>query len=433
MSTNTTITWHGQRKGREKPETFLSRASGWLASTCARTLVADPATVLDEAEGPVLYAGLHPAAPLLELRCLNGKQVVAIARTSGVGPGYHRHIESLLGLLGAAVGITWDEGAKPTSRKKLEQSALAWLSAVAEQCLAAFEAGSERLAISMPTEPVFAHDGDVTTWLGPRDKKWLARVAKDPAEGIDIFPWWPDGTGAPQSLSRALCLLWTEVRFRQPIDEDEHQTLVQVAQLLAAAYDDDPELDYPFAEWGEVLDLLGEQGELRDLVEKQARKKRSKRAPIGYRRDDVVLTPFPGWTLRIPGSLAILYEDEGSTFCAFEPGRAVRFSSYAVSPGSKSVDELLAVGLEDDEDEAPKKTKTKAKTKAKKAPKRPSHIDLDADGVRGWAKVHTLDEGGRMVEGHSAVEGRLCIATIAFEDPELEPWALEIWKGIRPT
>jgi hypothetical protein len=441
------IEWAGQRKGRESPEKFLAKAGAWLASTCARTLTGDPATVLDDPQGPVLFASLHPAAPVLELRCGPRSAVTASARTSGVGPGYHRHVESLLRLLGPALGVTWSGAARMTPRARVEKESLDWLSAAAAQCLEALDRDAGYVTLSMPAEPMFVHEGDVTTPLGPRDRRWLEKTARDGAAGVDVLPWWEDGPGAQQALGRALCLLWSDVRFRVPIDDEEQAVLAEVARLLAAAHDEDPSLEYPWAAWGELLDLQGEEGPIRAVVARHEPKGSKRRPPIGYRRGDVVIAPFAGWAVQLPGSLATMYEDDGRTFCGFEADRAVRVTSYT-APGERgAVDALLSLGLEDDQP-APRAKTPKArrvssgKSRAPQGGATPAALPPGAlppgvlghvgTGMRGWARLHELEDGGRMLEGHSATQGRLAVSSIAFADPTLVDWAVATWKSIQP-
>jgi hypothetical protein len=43
--------------------------------------------------------------------------------------------------------------------------------------------------------------------------------------------------------------MWTDVRWRFPVNEQEEFVLSGVANCLKSAYELDPNLDYPWAEW----------------------------------------------------------------------------------------------------------------------------------------------------------------------------------------
>ena len=57
-------------------------------------------------------------------------------------------------------------------------------------------------------------------------------------------------------LRRALTHLWTNVCWRSPINDSEAAVLDDVAASLKRAFELDPNLEYPWAEWKQVLDLL---------------------------------------------------------------------------------------------------------------------------------------------------------------------------------
>ena len=99
----------------------------------------------------------------------------------------------------------------------------------------------------------FEHDGAVLTPLGPRDDAWLERAVTAPKAAIDILPWWFDITDARYQLARALVILWTEIRWRAPIDDVELRAMDEALALLRNAIRADGSLAYPWREWAELV------------------------------------------------------------------------------------------------------------------------------------------------------------------------------------
>ena len=108
-------------------------------------------------------------------------------------------------------------------RQAVERSYLRWLGPA---LVAAREAHRrEACAIHFETPPGirYTFDGAIATRLGPRDEDWLGKAIDDPRVAIDVAPWWADATDAKYLLNRALCLMWTEVRWRPAVDADEQK------------------------------------------------------------------------------------------------------------------------------------------------------------------------------------------------------------------
>jgi hypothetical protein len=73
----------------------------------------------------------------------------------------------------------------------------------------------------------------------------------------DVTPWWADATDGKYLLSRALCLMWTDVRWRTPAMKTERQLFDEIHKLMSKAYPHDPGLTYPWKAWAELVDLAG--------------------------------------------------------------------------------------------------------------------------------------------------------------------------------
>ena len=110
----------------------------------------------------------------------------------------------------------------------------------------------------------------IATSLGPRDDAWLGGSRRRLALAIDVTPWWADATDARYLLNRALCLMWTEVRWRPPADDDERHVHEEVLRLLARAFPLDPSLDYPWRAWHELVRFRGVDDAMTRQVEARA-------------------------------------------------------------------------------------------------------------------------------------------------------------------
>jgi hypothetical protein len=420
------VTCKGKRQGKGSAEKFLHKAALWLLEHC-EYLIEEPPRLQTSEDGKdeaTLYLLLHPAAEPLTLHC-SQRSVELEGKTSGVGPGYHRYLHDLADELGTTLGITWTKRSRPRLPGNTARAMRAWLKTTATTLVDLLEQGQTHLALSMPIDPQFSHDLAIATPLGPRSLEWVQDAAEDPKKGLDIFPWWSDGLNAEEARGRALVLLWQEMRFRPPVDDAEQHLLRRISSLLARAYELDNDLPLPWHEWLDILEWLDVKGKLRTLVARKA-KSITRPHPIGYRRQNITIRPFPSWEITIPGSFQDFFEDDDVTWYAGEQGRWVRVSAYGGDAGvaGGKADALLAVGRE------------QARGKGKGKSKAPPPIDiLEYEGAqgKGWARVHPQPEGGPIIEGHSAVDGSLAICTIGVASDALIPWALDTWRSLVPV
>jgi hypothetical protein len=397
----------------------------------ARRVIADEAGDLVErldigagADGqPLLTAKLHPIAEELELGIDEGGQVTVSAKTSPVGPGYHIFVCQLLHKIGQVAGVRWaprDEAADtgdPTGyfhtgkRDRLDGEMLAWIADVAQRVLALPPSPAGKVQLSMPTDHAFDGDGAVLTPLGPRDRAWLERAAHNPADGRDFFPWWEEGVGPETMLGRALCLMWSDVRWRPPLDDAETRRLQLVARLLEDAQKLDASLDFPWREWHELLGFLGQKSTpLADVIARRGARVVPGTPLVGYRRRTVYVNLPGGWRITIPGSFSESFDAEG-TFCAGEPPRAMYVSSFTYR--DKGGQLVPAAELLSPPDAG--------------AGERVEH----ATGAQlGRAVVKSVD-GGFELEGEAAVAGSLASVTIAFADARDRDWAIATFRTLQ--
>lgn len=383
----------------------------------------------DPAEGrPArLAASFHPAAATVELTIDDEGRVSAHAPTSPVGPGYHTFVSRLLERLGAELEIAWaPEGATPgepgdpgdafplATRAAAERAHLAWLRPVLLRALEARRGGATGLHLGTPPGVRFATDGAaLLTRLGPRDDAWLERAVSDPRTAVEAWPWFSDAVDARHLLNRALCLMWTDVRWRVPIDDGERAVIDEVLGLLRHGYPLEPGLQWPWREWAELLDLRNiEDPTVRRTIERALPTADGMR--IGYRREPVTIV-HGGWALTVPGSFSERRSQE--EWVGGEAGREVTIAGVETGTGS-----------------GPMRPETFLGQVA-------GHLGSEAlehrEGpILGRARLATDASSGievGTVEGYAAVTGRGAAIRVVFSEPSDWQWALDLWKGLRPA
>ena len=251
-------------------ERLLADVEVWLREEYAdqvRSIVSRPSS---DGSAPERRIALHPAASDLRLTATDEGQVTAEAVTVPTGPGYHTFVARLLERLGDDLAIAWEppmasdvdpvlgagdltlaSGDRPTA----EHAHLAWLHSTLAGARGARTRGARGIHVGTPPGVVFDVDDAIATPLGPRDDAWLERALADPRVAIEITPWWADATDARYLLDRALCLMWTDVRWRHPGSDEERAVDDEVLRLLRRAFPLDTELAFPWTAWLELLEV----------------------------------------------------------------------------------------------------------------------------------------------------------------------------------
>src|SRR6185436_19060265 len=113
-----------------------------------------------------------------------------------------------------------------------EHAYLTWLGSGLITAREARRRGAGSVQLGTPPGVQFQVDAALVTPLGPRDDEWLNAAVSDSRLAIDVTPWWADATDARYLLNRALCLMWTEIRWRPPIDDGEREVIEETLRLL---------------------------------------------------------------------------------------------------------------------------------------------------------------------------------------------------------
>jgi hypothetical protein len=406
-------------------ERLLADADAWLTANypdLVRT-----ASLSTAAEGEArLEVSLHPAARPLVLTATDAGRVAAEADTAALGPGYHRLVGRLLERLEQDLAVDWgrvnpdnpdevDEAATLTfaDRGATERAYLTWLGRTLVNARALRAGGSPALHIGTPDGVRFTVDGAIATSLGPRDDVWLERAIGDTRLAIDVTPWWADATDGQSLLTRALTLMWFEVRWRPPALKPEGLVLDEVHRLLSRAFPLDPSLSYPWRTWAEIVGLRGITDPMARQVVARAMREAHDGVDIGYRRAPVTIT-HEGWALTVPGSFA--EKRSAEEWWGGGTGRAITLA--AVQTGT----DTGAMGAQ-------------AFVNQFAGDMGPDAIDHRGNGVVGRARLSSDTSSGveiGVLDGYSAVVGSGAAIRIEFDDPADWQWALEMWRSLAP-
>ena len=216
-------------------------------------------------------------------------------------------------------------------------------------------------------------------------------------------------------LNRALCLMWTEVRWRPAVEPAEQKLLDEVARLLWQAFPFDPSLAYPWREWNELLQIRGiEDPAAVRLVEERSATMPDDRPLIGYRRAPVTVV-HEGWALEVPGSFAERRTAE--EWWGGDGGRSITLAAVetGTDSGPMSPEAFLQQVAGDLGSEG---------------------LTHEAGNVIGRARLGADASSGvevGVVDGYSATWGRGAAVRIMFGDPADWQWALDTWRALTPA
>jgi len=406
------------------PEQFLSKVEDWILHQYPEMLPRIRQGMVEAA--PTLFCQLHPAAEEIELSLIDPEHIVVSANTTTVGPGYHIFLVSLLKKWADEFHASWDRHANSSDEygdeteyffsgdePRLREEMTRWLRALAGMFFdGTFDADDKDIALCMPLNPHFSEtELPAITSLGPRSWEWLRATAKDGNKGRDFFAWWGPGLNAEYYLGRALANMWTNVRWRTPVNDSERQVLKDVTDSLRSAYRLDPTLQLPWEEWKEIVELLDV-----DLAEKELVRSHARGIPkVGYRRRKVRVALPGGWTIQVSGSFSDFEEDENNDLSAWDPPREIWFTAFSISGKS------------------PRKAFEDARKEIKKS--KPEYL-IERDSFIAQASINKKrrDSGEDyfILKSSNVAPGKRAVCTILFSQPEDREWALETWRSIRP-
>ena len=381
---------------------------------------------VDEPQSPQrVLVELHPCAEPLELsRGEKEGELVVDAKTSTTGAGYHAYVCEVLDALGKDLSVQWapadpsgstgDETGYFHSRDfaMLERVMLDWF----QRVLKGLPNDAVQVHVNLPLNaPRYElRNAAIYTPMGPRSSEWVAKVLQDPAAAVDVFPWWKHGKGPEYLLGLALYRMWNDVPWRAPIDDEEEELLQEVADTLEAAESEDPNLPYPWREWHELLELIGEQSEIAERVAERARNAPETAMRIGYRRNLARVSLGGGWSIEVPGGFKTSWDEEG-TFLATDGAATVWGTAYR---SKETLEPEIAI------------SKERAELEKLGLPV----VDWRYDGLAGAATFGPAQGDGetfQMLRSNTLSAKGLMLCTIAVPDEEGRAMAERIWHSLR--
>ncbi len=369
---------------------------------------------MDE-QGEYLVASLHPGEEGVEFH-LAREEFLASATTSNAGPGYHEYVLSLLQKLAAELNIGPVSIADPTGysasgdRAALEASMEAFLREVCQKVAIKMETRPKRVQIGMTMDSIFQYGEGVLTPIGPQAWAWAEAVARGERNGHEYFSWWNSGQDARYYLNRALCLMWSEVRWKAPGTDEEVAVLEEAVRCLGAARGRDASLAYPYVEWNEMRELLGQEPEPFPMAFLDLEPE----ALVGYRRGWVREALAAGWSILLPGNVDGAW-DEG-----------------AWSGGN----EELTIQFQSFRKDGPKQEEWTEEAMRGMRMRGEEELEFDQDGLTGKACIYEdSDDDGPFfqLDGRVARTGHLAVLTVNFNDEAQRGDAEKIWRSLRIT
>jgi hypothetical protein len=406
----------------QDPDVWLQEMETWVQQKHSDLLPATRRGFVDTY--PTLFCQLHPAAEEIELSLIDPQHLVASANTSTVGPGYHIFVCSMLQTWARDFHASWlqpEEDSEDYSdeagyfftgnEQNVFDEMTAWLQTLAGTFFdGTFQPDDRGIALCLSIGTNFESQEPAVTPLGPRSREWLYDTSQDGSKGRDFFAWWAPGLNAQYFLGRALALMWTDVRWRRPANDSERRVLQDVVNSLNIANKLDPSLDYPWAEWAELLALLNESNGEMDWV-----RARAKGPPtIGYRRRNVTVSLSGGWQMRLPGSFGDFLEDEEHNQYALDPPKEIWFTSYSFTAASPS--------------------QMFESMRQKILAERPEFLFEREDYVakaKLQEKKRSTDEKYFLLSSSHVCPSQRAVCTIVFNQSEERDWALEVWRSIQ--
>jgi len=408
------------------PEQLMQRIEDWVRKKFPNVLLLARRGSVETS--PAMFCLLHPAAEEVELSLISPDRLVVSANTSTVGPGYHVFLASMLKDWAHDFHASWEQPQESSDdygdetdyffsgdEKSLFDNMASWLEAVANSFFdGSVEASDRGIALCMPIDPQYEIEASAITPLGPRGRDWLYETSQDGNWGKDFFAWWTPGFNAEYYLGRALAQMWSNVRWRSPVNHAEESILMDVASSLRSAYRLNPTLPYPWAEWQEILAFLDTDDD--DADSELVRSHAVRNPTIGYRRRNVVVGLPGGWRMRVPGSFSDFASDNDNDndLCAVDPPREIWFTSYQSTSTSQR--------------------ETFESVKKEINQEGPEYLIEREDYIAKAIVTKKRRETGEdyfVLSSSNACLGRRSVCTILFSQPEERDWALDVWRSIQ--
>ncbi len=296
-----------------------------------------------------IYLPLHPAAEDVIFAVEPSGKLTVSANTGWGGPGYHRHVCELLDAMSESLGFDWSEGEDLVDEtgyfadrdwSKLQAEVYDWFGGLCKVLVDQHGSGEIEgaLSLGLPMDVHFSTAGFALTPLGPRELDWFIREVELSNSGSDVLAWTGESEDAHCFRGRALAAMWTVVRWCRPRTQAELLAHEYALHALNRAHDLDPGMELPWREWKQLAELTDQPVPL--TVNGHVARAASGRL-VGYRRDEVVLHPYAGWSITLPGGMSEDVED--GCLIWFDEDCVVRFSTMSISGAGSDVPQAAEI------------------------------------------------------------------------------------------
>ncbi|MBC7998953.1 MAG: hypothetical protein IAF58_13470 [Leptolyngbya sp.] len=275
---------------------------------------------------PCLLVKLHDAVAPISISLADGGKLTLDASTALAGPGYHKYVIKVIRLIERESQIIWElpQASLHTGddtgylshgdSEKLSSHFLNWLQAFCADRLAVLDGRLDSGVVwfSDPAEfgvddseesetRLFQVKSAIVGLTGPRDAQWLQNVVRNPAEGVDFFPWWSE-TNSDSDFGSGMHKILFKTCWRAPVSQSEFNSLAATSRLLENSYTVNPHRKYPMREWSQINHFLSENG--MDMRSSEMLKQMDLGEPttfkLGYRNENVRLCRGD-WSMELPG------------------------------------------------------------------------------------------------------------------------------------
>lgn len=407
----------------------------------ARKLAADMAAFLREAAGdhylghhveeqePGVFAiqlRLHSAGDPLDFVITERGEFQASAKTSGIGPGFHIRAVGLVRAVAEKFAIDFGAFGEPGDHFDETrffdtgdtEAVLRHFRNFAAQMGAALGHhlgnGAEGLRLNMPMGADFAMGG-IQTPLGPRDAEWAAGMAEGAVATDTLYPWAGAEEDARCWRGHALAAMWTDVRWRIPIDEEETALLSRIDQWLERAHQMDPGIELPWHEWEEILGYLNRRSRFAArIAEMTAEPLAGPR--IGYRRQPVRRHIGEGWSLVHDGAMLERYDEKGNILIA--DGRGSLHVTLLMTKGEGQRDWVTSIAAQAALKEGLGTVEVEGEGCFGSGVG--GRLVEEDDGSRAWVMTVAFAGGGKSV----------LVLTLTCDEELGEPWATKVLSSV---
>lgn len=438
-----------RRDKRRSPWRFLSSIQTLLMERLSPSNVCQMIT--NSEKRPCLLVKLHDAVAPISISLADGGKLTLDASTALAGPGYHKYVIKVIRLIERESQIIWElpQASLHTGddtgylshgdTEKLSLHFLNWLQAFCAERLAMLDGRLDSGVVwfSDPADFGIEECTESETRLyqakcaivgltGPRDTEWLRNVVREPAEGIDFFPWWSE-TNSDSDFGSAVHKILFKTFWRGPVSQSEFNSLAATSRLLENSYSVNPNRRYPWKEWSIINHFLRENGmNMRNYeLVKQMDLEEIGTTKLGYRKKNVRLCRGD-WSMELPGDFVETKLEAESVVEAKSVSGPMRIIRFAYPQKFAAAREGATIGAATLLDTFGRVDDNRAKVISDT-----NEGEVHRRLILDRATVDKLE--CHWLKVLAAVDGNIAFLSIFVESESSLAWAMEIAKSLIPV